>query len=320
MSAFPSGPIVCLGTSPAWQRTLTLGRLALGEVNRAEEVLEYASGKPVNVARVVTQLGGKARLLIPLGGDRGRRVRGHLVADGIGLVAVEAPPETRMCITLLDAATSQATELIELPAPLPAEVAGKLMEHLRHELPGAGGLVMGGSLAPGIEATFYARAIELARDAGVRTLLDAQGDPLLTALGAGPDLVKMNADELSETLGLNGKPREQAAGELVRRGAGRVVITLGAAGCESFDGSTFQHHPAPAVRAVNPIGSGDAFAAALATGLAAGLGWNDAISLALACGTGNARTLRCGDVPAEDLPPWWRCSTSRRGPQRGRTE
>ena len=49
--------IVCLGTTPALQRTLLLKSLCIDEVNRVSEVRTFASGKPVNVARVLTTIG-----------------------------------------------------------------------------------------------------------------------------------------------------------------------------------------------------------------------------------------------------------------------
>ena len=70
--------ILVVSLSPAWQRTLEFDRLALGEVNRAKRVIETASGKGVNVARVAKQLGADVLLLTVLGGDRGRRLERSL--------------------------------------------------------------------------------------------------------------------------------------------------------------------------------------------------------------------------------------------------
>ena len=45
--------IVCLGTTPTMQRTMLFDRVEIDAVNRAVEVREYASGKSVNVAKVL---------------------------------------------------------------------------------------------------------------------------------------------------------------------------------------------------------------------------------------------------------------------------
>ena len=49
--------ILCLGTTPTMQRTMLFPRVRIDEVNRAAEVREYASGKSVNVAKVLKTLG-----------------------------------------------------------------------------------------------------------------------------------------------------------------------------------------------------------------------------------------------------------------------
>ena len=50
-------PIFCLGPTPTMQRTLLFQNLRFDEVNRSLRVREFASGKAVNVARVVQSLG-----------------------------------------------------------------------------------------------------------------------------------------------------------------------------------------------------------------------------------------------------------------------
>jgi len=50
-------------------------------------------------------------------------------------------------------------------------------------------LMICGSLPPGVPATFYARLIELARERGVKTLLDTDGAPLDTGIKARPTVV-----------------------------------------------------------------------------------------------------------------------------------
>ena len=62
--------ILCLGTTPTVQRTIFLKRLEIDAVNRAHSVIESASGKALNVARVLTTLGKPCVALGFAGGDR----------------------------------------------------------------------------------------------------------------------------------------------------------------------------------------------------------------------------------------------------------
>jgi fructokinase len=50
-----------------------------------------------------------------------------------------------------------------------------------------------------------------------------------------------------------------------------VAITLGGRGCELYRSSEFIFSPAPLIKFCNAVGAGDAFSAALVTGLMQGL-------------------------------------------------
>ena len=114
--------ILVVGLSSVWQRTLFFDEFHPGEVNRAKRVLETASGKGVNVARVATILGEKARVLTVAGGRRGELFVKGLKADGINACIVPVRGETRVCQTLIGG--DVVTELVEeSPKLRRAEVA-----------------------------------------------------------------------------------------------------------------------------------------------------------------------------------------------------
>ncbi len=139
-------------------------------------------------------------------------------------------------------------------------------------------------------------ALSIARAAGIATVVDLDVPPsdALAALGdeASLDAVLAAADLL--------KPAKSAARELVpdagsdplamaramreRCGNGAVVVTDGEAGCaiaaDGFEGFV----RAPAVKAVDTTGAGDAFLGGLLWALQADLDWEAAGRLANACG------------------------------------
>ena len=104
--------ILCVCLNPALQRTLTFKSLSLRRVNRAASARHSVGGKGVNVSRVATALGADAKLLLPLGGARGREIRRLLRREGLSFTAVDVSGETRVCTTLVDAGLSSVTELV----------------------------------------------------------------------------------------------------------------------------------------------------------------------------------------------------------------
>lgn len=89
--------------------------------------------------------------------------------------------------------------------------------------------------------------------------------------------------------------------ELSERGAERVVVTAGKDPALAFDGSRFWRITAPAIKAVNPIGSGDAFTAALVWRLLSGDDLGEACRWASAAGAANALSLLPGEMERAEM-------------------
>jgi tagatose 6-phosphate kinase len=295
--------IICLGTTPTVQRTMTFKSLALDAVNRAASVHEYASGKSVNVARVLHTLGDDVLATGFLGGDTGKFYRSDLDRAGIRHDFVTVEPSTRLCVTAVDESAGTATELIEESKPLQPRDYDTLLEKLASHLRDAKLLVLSGTLPPGASPDFYARCVMLAQP-NVPVLLDAVGEPLLAALPLRPFVIKPNQSEVGRTLGINVDSDEylrDGMRQLVNRGAKWVVVTRGRAGTLGTDGSSFWQVNTPTVKVISAIGSGDSFAAGLAAGLIRGDDVPHACVLGAACGSANAMTALAGHVRREDV-------------------
>jgi ribokinase len=87
----------------------------------------------------------------------------------------------------------------------------------------------------------------------------------------------------SEATVLSGSPvdslksAESAASQLIAMGAGKVIITLGAQGSLFANGQSFEHFPAPKVKAVDTTAAGDTFVGGFAAALANGKSEAEAI-------------------------------------------
>jgi len=295
--------ILCLGTTPVYQRSMSFDGLVLDDVNRAAAVADYASGKSINVARVARTLGEEVLASGFVGGSRGEQLCRDLDASGIRHDFVRVAGETRQCVTVIDRAAATATELVQESAPVEVEDWRALDEKLTVLLPAARVWIFSGTLPPGGPQDFYARWLPLARRSGALAVLDARGEAMRLALKHPGFVLKINRDELAATAGeeLSEESRLLAAMRRFCPSDGKIIITMGAGGALVDDGRSAWRVISPPIRAVSAVGSGDAFAAGLGIALSRGESLPDACRLAAACGAANAKTDRAGHLHLQDV-------------------
>ena len=287
--------VLCLGLTPALQRTLTFGRLEVGEVNRARQVVESAAGKALNTARALVTLGTPAQTAGFNGGQTGRAVATLLDAYGVGSALTPMAAETRVCSTLIDEATGVVTELVEeAPAPGRAAVARFVRENLTRA-GGASLLAVSGTLPPFVADDFYVGFVQAAAQAGVPVVIDSHQAALVNVLFERPLLAKLNVRELEATLHepMNTEKRIlRGMRDLAGLGARNVFVTHGGQGAYLLTRARAWRLTPPAVeRHVNPIGSGDCTTAGITHALLRGKRLPDAVRYGLACGSANVESL-----------------------------
>jgi tagatose 6-phosphate kinase len=110
--------------------------------------------------------------------------------------------------------------------------------------------------------------------------------------------VKINITELSATLGRAVTPETMATAmtELQDRFGGWLIVTGGPDGSYACNGADWWHISAPPIRALSPIGSGDAYAAGLASAVIDGLAIPAACRLGSACGAAYALSPLAGHL------------------------
>jgi len=296
--------ILCIGTTPAAQRVMIFRRLALDVVNRAATTLDGAAGKAINVAKVLKALDEQPIATGFLGGERGEFLRAAMAAKEIEseFITVQAP--TRQCLTVIDEATGTHTELVEEGRAVAPADFEKFMAVVRRRIAGCRAAVMSGTIAPGCPATLYRDCTRLGERAGALSAVDAQGAALTEALKAKPGLVKPNRAELGATVGRELKSDAEvmpAMRQLHERGAQRVIVTAGRAPALAFDGKIFHRIVPPRIPPANPIGSGDAFTAAVVWRLLRGDDLGEACRWGAAAGAANALTLMPGELGRADV-------------------
>jgi 1-phosphofructokinase family hexose kinase len=267
--------IVCVAPAPAIDRLEEVESLVPGAIHRPVAVTALPGGKGLNVLRAVHALGGDAIAVGILAGHAGRWIEAALAERGLVARTAWGPGETRTCVSILDRSTGALTEIYEPSPPVSAIQWAGLLDLLDEALTGAGDdapiVTISGGVPIGAQDDAFAQAVRLAHRRGARVLLDAYGPGLDLALPEGPELVKINVVEATASSGVEpdaGLPKLAAA--LCSRGARSAVVTDGVRGAFLHGSDSSHRIPPPSVAGAYPTGSGDAFLAGIAVGLAAG--------------------------------------------------
>lgn len=287
--------ILVTGLNPAWQKILEFEALAPGQVNRALALHEFGSGKGLNAALVLRRLGHEVSLLQIVGGINGRRHEQYCREVGVTPLCVQVAAETRVCSTLVDRASGQATELIEPFAVLPEErVVERLLDLVgppaqRGQPPDA--LLMSGTAPAGVDLGVYLR---IAQKAAARLVVLDVIREVTADLLAAVDFIKINAAEYRqlESRGLACcEPSVKTPVFFITDGPrpARMIRRLDA----SVQVKSFR---LPSLTdLVNPIGAGDTVAGYLTHALLAGQTPENAFREALAAGSASCLKLHPGD-------------------------
>ena len=168
-------------------------------------------------------------------------------------------------------------------------------------------LVLSGSVPPSMPCDSYLRLLRRLDGRGIRTVLDASGELLRSALEYSPYLIKPNSDELGELFGVKLDTPESClvyARRLQEAGARNVLVSMGGDGSVLLtEDGTALRAPALRGRTVNTVGAGDSMVAGFLAGLLDGGDFRRALSLGTAAGAATAFSdgLGRGDDVAELL-------------------
>jgi fructose-1-phosphate kinase PfkB-like protein len=269
-------------------------------VLRPTRLLALAGGKGVNAARAASRLGADVITTGIAGGHAGRWMIEELAAEGLEPHFAPAKAESRTTYVTVD---ESGTSIIVYERPAPA-TAGEYQAflHLLEEelLPRCSRAIVAGSIPAGLADDDYGRIVEVSRRVGRPLLVDASGAGLRSALAARPDIVKIGRVEAVEAgLVESGATALEAALALAEAGARLAVVTDGAGPVAAADAETTWAARTPVIEAINAVGSGDAFNAALSIALASGASIDVALGRGVAAGSANALALGAGMLDAD---------------------
>jgi len=277
-----SPSVVVLGSANA-DLTVRIPRLPeVGETLTGTAFAEGLGGKGLNQAVAAARLGARTAMVGRVGADAyGERLRSGLAADGVDVTDVTVDPSAPSGVAVVLVDEAGQNRVVVVPGTN-GGVGEPELERLAVRLLAAEVLLL--QLEVPLRAV--ADAVGIAARLGVRVLLDPAPAP---SRGLPPSVyarhVVLTPNEV-EAAALVGHPLqddeavEDAARTLLHRGAGGVVLTLGARGVCWAEvrgaGVVLGRHPAHPVDVVDTTGAGDATNGALAAALAGGLGLAEA--------------------------------------------
>jgi 1-phosphofructokinase family hexose kinase len=273
------------------------------------EIDHYVPGERLNILQESECIGGKGNLAsvfaVDLGarsvslafaaGRNGRRLAELVRGRGAQADFTPALGETRRITVIVDGQREVQTWLVPATLRVNSTAQRNLERRVANWLPKASWLALCGSLPPGCSPRLYERLARRAHAAGVPVLVDSRGPALAHALAAQPEVVRLNKEELGQTLGdkIRDLPALVAAlRRLLAEGIQLAVCSLGAEGAVAVTRTGGWRFVPPHVRQRSSAGSGDAFTAAMLVERENGADWPQAIRWACAAGAVKARESR----------------------------
>lgn len=243
---------------------------AAGETVLGGDLQRIGGGKGANQAVAAARLGASTAFLGCIGSDDLGSARvAELQSHGVAVSAVVTDPvrPTGAAFILVD---KHGENVIAVSPGANAALAPA------HVAAAAGLLTQSGVLVCQLEVPVdtVQTALKLARDRGIRTMLNAApGNPDAAPLLELTDVLVVNRAEAESLIGspvTSVEAARNAAGVLAKRVRHAVVLTLGAAGSLLATPDWAAHIPAWQVPAVDATAAGDAFVGSLAVALSQG--------------------------------------------------
>jgi ribokinase len=263
-----------------------------GETLVGTRFLQGFGGKGANQAVAAARFGASVAMVNAVGDDaNGRAIIANLADQGVAVDDVAILSGTSGVAPIWVDGTGM-NRIIIIPGTNALVDPGHAAAAVRRHRPS---VVIGQFEIP---QTTTAAAFAAAREIGATTILNpAPGAAIEPGLLATTDWLVPNETEFVLIGGraLTGSDDDQAAAitALGDQLDTDLVVTLGERGVAlRTRGEPVSWIPAPAVRAVDTTGAGDAFVAAFAVGL--GLGWAPAAAALLGCAAGSDSVMRAG--------------------------
>ncbi len=273
--------------NPSIDQHILIKKLIKDDAIRAISIHRDPGGKGINVARVLTELGGTVKAYGIVGGCAGYMLRDLMDKSNVSFEFIEILDETRINIIITDKSDHSQTRISAAGPNAQWEDVNKLFSLLKELKPFPKFWALGGSLPPGLPPDTFKRIIALLNHKGAKCVLDADGEALSLGIESYPFLIKPNEYELSRLINksLNSEDEIIKAAELLSHKAEYVLVSLGPKGAILARKGVLLKAITPSVEVKSKVGAGDSLIAGLLLKLEEVASMEEAFIFGVACGT-----------------------------------
>ena len=275
--------------NPALDYIVNVPEYIEGEVNRAETERISAGGKGINVSLALNNMGVRNTALGFTAGFTGAQIRKILAQKGCDTDFIELDGGfSRINVKIKGGAETEINGNGPVITRADTDALVKKLGNLsENDI-----LVLSGSAPPSLPSSIYGDIMNALKDKKIKTVVDASGDLLMSALKYKPFLIKPNHKELGEIFSANITSRREAAhfaSKLCDMGAQNVLVSMAGSGAVLVRGDgTVYEKEAPKGAVVNSTGAGDSMVAGFIAGFFKSGNFEEALKTGVAAGSASA--------------------------------
>ncbi len=300
--------VLVVSLNPTFQKTYMFDNFIISEVNRELFHREDASGKGINVSRILTQKKIENTIITHLGVADEIKMLDLCKKDNINIKYVlDDNSQVRTCSTILtkDGITS---ELVEESNSVNDNTDKKIRILFNEEIKNCEYLIITGTRSPNYKNDIYSTFVKTAKELNKFVVLDIAKDELKKCLKYRPNIIKPNLSEFMKTFYdedvLENEDNKNCI-EKVKRKVKELydkydiisVITRGTNPIWIYDQNGFYQLPVKKTsKCVNTIGCGDTMSASLVANLIEEKTIKDSIKNAVKDANLNAKSIVPGSL------------------------
>jgi len=287
--------ILTVTLNPCLDQQLFVEKLLVGDTNRVVSSQADAGGKGVNLSRVAGSLGAQTTAIGFLGGKVAPHYQSLLTDACITLSMTPIGGETRTNYSIESGDGTPPTTFNASGPTISAEEWAALKLSLTALAPKAKWVCLCGSIPPGLDKGAYSELGEIAKSAGAKLLIDADGEALARGLAIRPNMIKPNRHEAERLLGRSLASESELLPAILELESklsqdGIALISLGDDGAICSSGGHVYRGYSPDIEPVSSIGAGDSMLGGFLAALTRGLEVPVAFQWGLAAGAATATT------------------------------